>query len=84
MWEYEEKPYEVTEYESYNGWTHKYKEPRNIVRHRIVRKGKTNRELETIVEYETIARSKNYKKTRDNFIKIVTAVNHQERELNGF
>lgn len=82
MWEYKEVPHTVTEYESYNGYTHKFTQPQNLVQHRIVRVGKTKRELETIVEQETIARSKSYKRVRDNFIKIVIAVNHQERELN--
>lgn len=71
MWEYKTVEHIETEYESYNGWTHKYDIPRKFVNHRIMN-GK-----EVVIEMTALVNTKLNKQITKNFITIVEAVNKQ-------
>lgn len=74
-WTYTTTEYTVTEYESYNGYSHKYDTPRHYITHRIVRLGKNENTLETIVEMTAQVNTKLSKQIAKNFTTIVNAVN---------
>ena len=69
MWKYITTERIETEYESYNGWTHKYDVPRHYVIHKIMN-GK-----EIVVEATELINTKRNKQVAKNFQTIVDAVN---------
>ena len=75
MWKYITKEFSVTEYEGYNGYMHKYEQPKHYIRHRIVRLGKTGNILETIVDISLLDGTRESIRTTKNFQTIVDAVN---------
>jgi hypothetical protein len=76
-WEYIKSSRVETEYESYKGYTRKYSSPVEFNTHKIVRRGKTNKVLEVILEQTVRANSPLDKKIEDNYKFIVMAVNYK-------
>ncbi len=75
MWKYITTERIETEYESYNGWIHKYDVPRHYVIHKIMN-GK-----EIVVEATELINTKRNKQVAKNFQTIVDAVNGALLEL---
>jgi hypothetical protein len=69
MWKYTTSERIETEYESFNGWTHKYDMPRHYIIHRIM----NNKEI--VVETAELINTKRSKQVAKNFQTIVDAVN---------
>jgi len=79
-WSYTKSTYTLYEGETFGGYSKQFDPPRNYTVHSIVRLGKTERILETIIESTCLTDSDLSNKTEENFRLIVKAVNSKPEE----
>jgi hypothetical protein len=78
-WEYIKHIYNVSEGETFSGYTKKYNPPLKYISHRIISKGN-----KVIVETTHFLNSPSNKQTEENFSFIVQAVNKFGKDLGEY